>query len=95
MLERKPDDAAIVAPEILSPVAVVPDQIGMECPACAETHLLWRGLDFDESPDGVWRCVEAGQFIETYACDCGVKLSIAFTLTVQPIPALPPDPEPR
>ena len=79
-------------PQVVAPVAVVPDQVGLDCPVCALTHLLWRGLDFDEAPDGRWRCVEAGEFVDTYECDCGQLLAVAFTVTVLPVPApIPPE----
>jgi hypothetical protein len=79
--------------KVVSAVAVVPDQVGLDCPVCALTHLLWRGLDYDEAPDGVWRCTEAGEFVDTYECDCGQRLAVAFTVTLSPPPAPAPEPQ--
>lgn len=87
MSEREGDVAAVVAAKCVLPVVVVPEQVGLDCPACATGHQLWRGLDFDEAPDGRWRCTEAGGFVDTYECDCGQLLAVAFTLTALPIPA--------
>lgn len=86
MLSEIPRSAA---PEVL-PVVAVPDQVQFDCPACEATHLLTRGLDFDEDPAGVWRCTEAGGFVDTYECDCGRLLAFAFTLTPIPASALEP-----
>lgn len=77
--------------KVVSAVALVPDQVQFDCPACAVNHMLTRGLDYDEAPDGVWRCVEAGGFVSTYECDCGALLSFDFTLTPSPPPAQPPE----
>jgi len=63
-------------PKVVAVVTVIPDEIQFDCPACDVTHLLMRGLDFIEGPDGVWRVVEDGGF----ECDCGVLLQADFTL---------------
>ena len=77
--------------QVVSAVALGPDQVRFDCPACAVTHMLTRGLDYDEAPDGVWRCVDAGGFVSTFECDCGVLLNFDFTVTLSP----PPAPEPQ
>lgn len=79
--------------QVVSAVALIPDQVQFDCPACAVTHMLTRGLDYDEAPDGVWRCIEAGGFVSTFECDCGVLLNFDFTVTLSPPPC--PDPEPQ
>lgn len=68
-----------VTPPVLICVAVLPDQVQFDCPACAVTHLLTRELDFREDPDGVWRLVEQPGF----ECDCGVLIAADFRLTVE------------
>ncbi len=79
--------------KVVSAVALIPDQVQFDCPACEVTHMLTRGLDYDEAPDGVWRCVEAGGFVSTYECDCGVLLAFDFTVTLSPPPAPAPEPQ--
>jgi hypothetical protein len=74
------------APAPVPAVGLVPDQMQMDCPVCAVSHVLTRGLDYDEDPSGVWRCTEAGGFVDTYECDCGVMLTFAFTVTLLPAP---------
>lgn len=93
MSMRETAAAPAAAPNTVVPVVIVPDQVQLDCPACDTAHQLTRGLDFDEAPDGRWRCTEAGGFIDTFECDCGQLLACAFTLTALPIPA--PEPEPR
>lgn len=64
-------------PVVMAVSAVIPEMVQTACPACAASHQLFRGLDFDGSPSDGWRCTEAGG----YACDCGVRLDIRFTTT--------------
>lgn len=64
---------------ILTCVAVVPDQVQFDCPACDTTHWLTRGLDFNENADGVWALKEAPGF----ECDCGALICADFRLTIE------------
>ena len=66
------------SPPVLTCVAVFPDQMQFDCPACNLTHQVMRGLDYSESPDGVWRMHEAAGF----ECDCGVLIHADFTVTL-------------
>lgn len=70
-----------VPASVLTCVAVLPDQVQLDCPACAVTHILTRDLDFHEDPEGVWRMVERPGF----ECDCGVLILSDFRLTVERI----------
>lgn len=92
MSMRETAAATAAATNNVVPVVVVPDQVQFDCTACGTAHMLFRGLDFDEAPDGRWRCTEAGGFVDTFECDCGQLLAVAFTVTVLPVPA--PDPSP-
>ncbi|MFN3354210.1 MAG: hypothetical protein ACK4Z5_11430 [Brevundimonas sp.] len=67
------------APRVMTCVAVTPDEVQFDCPACDLTHMLTRGLDFEEGRDGVWRLVEEPGF----ACDCGVLIRADFTLNLR------------
>ncbi|MCO8028535.1 hypothetical protein NI454_01070 [Brevundimonas diminuta] len=69
---------------VLAAVAVFPDQVQFDCPACDLTHLLMRELDFREDRDGVWRLKEEPGL----ECDCGVLIAADFRVT----PERPPDP---
>lgn len=74
------------APPVLPAVMMMPDQISFDCPACEVTHMLMRGLDYEEGPDGVWRTKERPGM----ECDCSVLLDADFTLTpVARTPATP------
>ena len=65
-------------PPVLTAVDVVPDQVQFDCPACDVTHMLMRGLDFEEDREGVWRLMERPGL----ECDCGVLIAADFTLTL-------------
>lgn len=75
----------LTPPAVLTCVAVTPDQVQFDCPACDVTHMLTRGLDFTEDPAGVWRVNEPGGF----ECDCGVLIRADFTLS-RCVPLLEP-----
>lgn len=66
------------APPVLTAVAATPDEVQFDCPACDLTHVICRGLDFQEGPDGVWRTHERPGF----ECDCGVLIRVDFTLSL-------------
>lgn len=65
------------APPLLPAVMMMPDQISFDCPACEVTHMLMRGLDYDEDPDGVWRTKERPGL----ECDCGAEIVADFRLS--------------
>lgn len=65
---------------VLTAVAVFPDQVQFDCPACDVTHVLTRELDFREGPDGVWRLKEQPGF----ECDCGALIQADFAVTRAP-----------
>lgn len=71
-------------PPVLAAVAVFPDQVQFDCPRCDATHMLMRGLDFQEDRAGVWRCADPGGQFE---CDCGALIQCDFTISSAP-PAL-------
>lgn len=64
-------------PPVLPAVMLMPDQISFDCAVCEVTHVLTRGLDYEEGRDGVWRLKEQ----PGYLCDCGVVLVGDFILT--------------
>jgi hypothetical protein len=64
-------------PPVIAAVAVFPDEVQFDCPACATTHMLTRSLDYDEGPDGVWRTRERPGF----ECDCGVLVQADFQIS--------------
>lgn len=78
-LHPAPDPAGPAA-RALTCVAGIPDQIQFACPACGLTHMLTRGLDFDETPDGQWRTHER----PGYLCDCGGLIVADFKLERAP-----------
>jgi hypothetical protein len=75
-MEAEPFTPAEPGPRVMTCVAVIPDQIQFDCPACGLTHMLTRGLDFGEAPDGTWRLKEQ----PGYLCDCGSLIAADFKL---------------
>ncbi len=73
---------------VLAAVAVFPDQVQFDCPACDVTHMLVRELDFREDRDGVWRLKEEPGL----ECDCGVLIAADFRLLPDRPADRPPDP---
>lgn len=65
-------------PRAVSAVMIMPEEISLDCPVCSSSHVLTRGLDFDEDRSGVWRLTERPGFI----CDCGLALMGDFTLAL-------------
>lgn len=64
---------------VLACVAVFPDQVQFDCPACDVTHMLTRDLDFAEDREGVWRLKEGPGF----ECDCGALIAADFRLHIE------------
>jgi len=67
-----------VPPRAVSAVMIMPEEISLDCPVCSSSHVLTRGLDFDEDRSGVWRLTERPGFI----CDCALALIGDFTLAL-------------
>lgn len=67
------------APPVLACVAVMPEEVQFDCPACDATHFLTLGLDFAEDRDGVFRLVERPGF----ECDCGALIAADFRLSIE------------
>ena len=65
-----------VPPRAVSAVMIMPEEISLDCPVCSSSHVLTRGLDFDEDRSGVWRLTERPGFI----CDCALALIGDFQL---------------
>lgn len=63
-------------PRAVSAVMIMPEEISLDCPVCSSSHVLTRGLDFDEDRSGVWRLTERPGFI----CDCAIALIGDFRL---------------
>lgn len=71
---------SLAIPTVLAAVAVTPDQVQFDCPACDVTHMLTRSLDYAEDPAGVYRIKEPGGF----ECDCGALIQADFAMTLHP-----------
>lgn len=69
----------IANPPVIPAVMLMPEEISMDCPRCDASHVLTRGLDFDEDRDGIWRLTERPGL----ECDCGALLVGDFTLAAE------------
>lgn len=75
-----------VIPQTLPAVMLMPEEVSLDCPRCETSHVLTKGLDFDEDHDGVWRLTERPGM----ECDCGVILIGDFTLSAVTVEAKEP-----